>query len=59
MFLTIIFVYCLVTWLVGASWVLEIQMNNWTDRLIALGAIICAPIIVPTILIGWFIHRYF
>jgi len=46
-------------WLVGASWVLEIQMTDWVDRLVALGAIIFAPIVVPTILIGWFFHRYF
>lgn len=58
MLLTILCVYCLVTWLIGASWVLEIQMTDWVDRLLALVSIIFAPIVVPTILIGWALHQY-
>ena len=58
MLLTILYVYCLVTWLIGASWVLEIQMTDWVDRLLALVTIIFAPIVVPTILIGWALHKY-
>ena len=58
MFLTIIFVYCLVTWLIGSCWVLEIDMLNWEDRLMSVGFIILAPAIVPIVLVWSIIDKY-
>ena len=58
MLLTIIFIYCLIMWLVGASWVLEMEMFNWKERVMGLGFIIIAPIVIPLIMVAAICHKY-